>query len=289
MYDPHVESIYRFAGIFFILLTIYGVSLALWLKRPAMFKFKLIVVYTIPALLGIMYLSNIHHYITSPYRMIMGCVFIVLFQILYFREVRAETTKLGHYKTYFPDFLDIVPDMVWIKDLDNRFIYTNEAIREGLLKCSEQEAFEKTGEEIASMQQAKGNNYDFSDMCAASDDETIKRGEVCRFLEFGTVNNKFLALQVFKAPVYLTDYEGTKRLIGTMGMGRDLTYDFVDHENISALIKDGDLEKIKTAFIIHKNRDMFTGISIGPVRASNGKTSNEASKRRWYDINVFTS
>lgn len=278
-FELGINNTHIMAGLFMLVLTAFGVCLSLKLKRPKLFKFKLMFVYILPFIISVTYLIPNHTLISHSYRILLICTFIALFQVLYFREVKSEITDIGKYKTYFPDFLDIVPDMVWMKDLDNRFTYTNEAIRTGLLKCSEEEAFGKTGMELADIQKEKGHEYTFGDICLDTDEETLEKGKACRFLELGTVNGKFIALQVFKSPVFITDHEGNKRLTGTIGMGRDLTYDFADHEKITQLIDDGVLEEVKIAFDEHKRRYMFTGIS---VKMDDSPKKSKYS-RRWYD------
>ncbi len=260
-YTVDVDTAHLIASMFMFAITAVGFAISFKVKRAMVFRFKLALVYTIPAMLGMAYLTPAS-YIYHPYRVLLICAFIGLFQILYWREVKPETTSMGFAKSRLPDFIDIVPDMVWMKDLDNRFIYTNEAIREGLLKCTEKEAFGRTGIELAELQRAKGHEYTFGEVCDDSDDITLDRETACRFLEFGTVNGEFLALQVFKAPVYTTAYDGKKVLAGTIGMGRDLTYDFQDHEKISKLVEEGKVKEACAAFEVHKNRHMFTGIDL---------------------------
>ena len=280
-FDMNIETTYKLVGIFMMLVTVFGIVLSIRLKRTKLFRFKLMFIYVIPAIVGFT-LFMPHGVISHTYQYLLICAFIALSQILYYREVCDEVTNIGYYKTFLPDFLNIVPDMVWMKDLDHKFIYTNDALRDGLLKCTEQEAFGKTGIELAKVQQAKGHEYTFGDICGDTDIEVMKRSSASRFLEFGTVNGKFLALQVFKAPVYKTLHDGKRECIGTIGMGRDLTYDFVDHEKIAYSLKHGTLEETKEIFKKHQSRYLFTGISI--VRDRDNKTEYT---RRWYDNGVF--
>ena len=260
MIEPEcgAHAVFIMAGIYMAFLTCFGVYLACKTKRPMVFKIKLVVVYLIPFMLAVVYLFPGYH-VSEAYRILLFCTFITLTQMLYWREPKKLTTSLGYHRKTLVDFLDLVPDMVWMKDVDNRFTYTNEAIRTGLLLCTETEAYGKTGVELAEIQRGKGHVYTFGEVCGDSDDVTISKDKPCRFLEFGKVNGKFLALQVFKAPLYITCPKGGSKMVGTIGMGRDLTYDFIDHEKIAKLLEDGDYEGAKKAFSVHQRRYMFTG------------------------------
>lgn len=256
-----LDTVHTLAGIFMVGVTLFGFHVSLKIRRPAIFRFKLAFVYLLPLSLAVTYLVPTVH-IAHPYRVLLMCAFMIFTSALYWREVRDLTTKIGYQKKALPDFLDLSPDMIWMKDLNNKFTYTNEAIRDGLLKCTEAEAFGKTGVELAIAQREKGHTYTFGEVCGDSDSITLKNRKVSRFLEFGTVNGQFLALQVFKAPLYNTRLDGSKYIIGTIGIGRDLTYDFLDHEKISKLIDEGDVKKALKVFDRHKRRYMFTGTDI---------------------------
>ena len=82
------------------------------------------------------------------------------------------------------------------------------------------------------------------------------------FLEHGYVNDKFIALQIMKAPVYKEE-QGKKILLGTIGTARNLTYDYKDHQDISLLLdkintEDSHINEIKDLFDTHKNRYRFS-------------------------------
>lgn len=261
LFIPDMDTTFVITGWFMAALTVYGIVLTYKIKRPPIFKFKVMMIYIIPAILTFSYLLPIP--ITSrPYRILLICTYIALLNVLYWREVRSLTSHIGYKKKMLPEFLDLSPDLIWIKDLKNRFVYTNESIRNTLLMCSEVEAYGKTGTELAEVQKNKGHEYTFGAICDQSDNETMIRLRPSRFMEIGTVNGKFLALQVYKAPVYDTAPDGSKVLSGTIGIGRDLTYDFVDHQVIEDFMNAGEIDKAVERFKIHKNRYMFTGVDL---------------------------
>ncbi|MGB3210947.1 MAG: PAS domain S-box protein [Desulforhopalus sp.] len=115
-----------------------------------------------------------------------------------------------------------VPDMIWAKDLDDRYIFANTAICEKLLKCKKGEKpIGKKDLFFASRERSDGYRHTFGEICVDSD-EVVKQSRLPhRFLEDGLVRGRYLALDVRKAP--LLSENG--RLIGTVGTGRDVTRD----------------------------------------------------------------
>jgi len=240
-------------------LALFGIYLVLHIKRPLVFKLKVGMVYSIPLLLAVRYMefSEDHkNLLNSDYSILLLLTFAVMVNVLYWREIRWLTTSVGYHKHILVNFLDMLPDMVWMKDTKDRFTYTNEAIRRGLLLCTCEEAFGKTSLELANMQREKGNAYLFGEVCEDSDAIVKAQGEPEIFLESGEVNGRFLALQVFKAPLYKL-VDGKKFLVGTIGMGRDLTYDYEDHEELQRLFDEGKPNEALELFAKHKERYKF--------------------------------
>lgn len=241
------------------ILSMFGIYLVLTIKRPCVFKVKVGIVYTIPLLLSIQYTGlspRTIELVNSDYSILLLLTFAVMLNVLYWREIRWLTTSVGYHKHVLVNFLDMLPDMVWMKDKNDRFTYTNEAIRRGLLFCTCEEAFGKTSVELAEIQRSKGNKYLFGEVCGDSDAIVKSTGNPEIFLESGEVNGKFLALQVFKAPLYKI-VNGKKHLVGTIGMGRDLTYDYEDHEELQRLFDEGKPNEALELFAKHKERYKF--------------------------------
>lgn len=127
--------------------------------------------------------------------------------------------ELDRKENILRSIIETLPDMVWFKDMDGRYVYANAAIKNGLLLCMHPEG--KTDVELA--KRAKelfgDENHTFGQFpCVDSDGETLKRMKPSRFMESGKVKGKMLYLEVFKAPVIV---EG--EVIGVCGAGRDLT------------------------------------------------------------------
>lgn len=115
------------------------------------------------------------------------------------------------------------PDMLWIKDLNGRYLYANNAICNGLLIATPDEVIGKTDIFFALREREKykdnKNWHTFGELCANTDLETIKYMRPLRFLENGNIQGKMTYLEVDKAPFF----DENKNLIGVIGTARDIT------------------------------------------------------------------
>jgi len=119
---------------------------------------------------------------------------------------------------------DNMPDMLWAKDMENRYIFTNRVMCANLLQASDtSEPIGKTDMFFAERERnAHPENpqwHTFGEMCANSDETVRNSGRPERFDECGNVRGKFIFLDVHKAPIFDNDGE----IIGTVGCGRDVT------------------------------------------------------------------
>lgn len=115
---------------------------------------------------------------------------------------------------------DNVPDMIWAKDLDDRYMFVNQAMCDKLLKCKRPEdAIGKTDAYFARQEMEQGHCHTFGELGAESDSITRRRKAPGRFVEEGLIRNEHLALDVHKAPFWGEN----GHLIGTVGCGRDIT------------------------------------------------------------------
>jgi len=115
---------------------------------------------------------------------------------------------------------DNVPDLIWAKDMEDRYIFANQAMCDKLLKCRQpDEAIGQTDIFFARQERESGQNHTFGEICVNSDEVVKKQRAPGRFLEEGLVRNQYLILDVHKAPFWGPD----GRIIGTVGCGRDVT------------------------------------------------------------------
>ncbi len=117
-----------------------------------------------------------------------------------------------------------LPDMLWVKDKDGKYLYANKAICENLLMAKNtQEPIGKDDIFFAKREREthkdKPNWHTFGELCFNSDQVVIQNDKPMKFEEYGNVKGKMLYLEVYKAPFY--DKDGN--IIGTVGAGRDIT------------------------------------------------------------------
>jgi len=115
---------------------------------------------------------------------------------------------------------DNVPDLIWAKDLDDRYMFANQALCDKLLKCHHpEEAIGNTEAHFAQKERELGHLHTFGDGAINSDEITKLRKSAGRFLEEGLIRNHYLMLDVHKAPFW----DDNGQLIGTVGCARDVT------------------------------------------------------------------
>jgi PAS domain S-box-containing protein len=119
---------------------------------------------------------------------------------------------------------DNVPDLIWAKDPEGRYIFCNKSICEKILNASD------TNEPIGKSDRYFGDRerkrhpkerdwHTFDTRCQESDDVVISSQKPGRFQECGRVKGDFLYLDVLKAPFWDDEHQ----MIGTVGCGRDIT------------------------------------------------------------------
>jgi len=119
---------------------------------------------------------------------------------------------------------DNLPDILWAKDTEGRYLFANRALCENLLMAENtDEPIGKTDIFFAKREREKHPDnpewHTFGELCFNSDVVTLEHMKPMRFEEFGNVKGKMLYLEVHKAPFF--DDKGN--LLGTVGSGRDIT------------------------------------------------------------------
>lgn len=141
-----------------------------------------------------------------------------------------------------------LPDMLWIKDIEGRYIYTNKAICDNLLMAKDTaEPIGKNDVFFALREREahadKPEWHTFGELCHNSDELIFENNKPMRFEEYGNIKGKLVYLEVHKAPFY--DKDGN--IMGTVGTGRDITEIIEAHEKI----------KEKTEALIKKDKQLF--------------------------------
>ena len=138
--------------------------------------------------------------------------------------LQASEQRSRHLAVMLRSLCDNVPDMIWAKDLNKRYIFANRAMCEQLLMADNtDEPIGKDDMYFASRERASRPSildwHTFGELCQDSDVVTLQRGQSSQFEEFGHVKGRMLVLDVHKAP-FLND-QG--ELLGVVGTGRDIS------------------------------------------------------------------
>ena len=140
------------------------------------------------------------------------------------KALKDSETKFREMYRLFRLIADNDPDMLWAKDLQGRFIFTNKAICDRLLGAKD--VNEPIGKDdlffakrLRNLHPENPEWHNFGEACLDSDKITLEARKPMHFEEYGNVMGKFMFLDVHKAP--LRDEQGN--IIGTVGSARDVT------------------------------------------------------------------
>ncbi|MHB9140447.1 MAG: PAS domain S-box protein [Paludibacter sp.] len=138
--------------------------------------------------------------------------------------LRESESKYFELFTLLRSMSDTMPDMMWAKNLNNEYIFANEAFCKRILNAVDtSEPIGKT--DIFFAQRERDSHPDdpnwhtFGEICADTDVVTLQKMKEMQFDEYGNVKGKFIFLDVNKAPLF----NEKKELIGVVGSGRDVT------------------------------------------------------------------
>ncbi len=117
-----------------------------------------------------------------------------------------------------------LPDMLWVKDLEGKYVYANQAICDGLLMAKDVNEPIGKGDVFFALREREAHQdkpdwHTFGELCFNSDINVIEQNKAMKFEEYGNVKGKLMYLEVYKAPFYNKKGE----IIGTVGAGRDIT------------------------------------------------------------------
>jgi len=234
-----------------ISLAVFGYVVTYFSKRKSIYKTKVYAVYSILFFYGVCGLFSL---LTMTEIHVFNVIFLYCLVLLHWRETSNVLGKLDRMYLWLNSVMQVSPDMVWIKDMDNRFVYTNETIRKKLLLTNDHKyPIGKTGVEIAQDLIAKGINYGAGYICGKSDDITKEKDKACLFLEDFIVGGKKMYLLVHKKPIYKND-----KMVGTVGTGRIVTDQVEEHKELWDLYKKGNLKEFEELFEEHVNKYYFT-------------------------------
>ena len=140
------------------------------------------------------------------------------------REIIAMEERYRNMFSMFRLMADNMLDMLWAKDLEKRFIFTNKSVCEKLLQATDTDEPIGKNDMFFALRERQSHPerndwFTFGELCQDSDQVVINSQKPEHFDEFGNVNGKFLFLDVRKAPIF--NENGV--MIGVVGSGRDVT------------------------------------------------------------------
>jgi PAS domain S-box-containing protein len=138
--------------------------------------------------------------------------------------VQASERRSAELASLLRLMCDNVPDMIWAKDLDRRFLFANKAISRQLLNAVDTSEPLGKDDMFFALRERDSHPDDaqwhtFGELCLDSDAITLERGQPSVFEEFGQVKGRLTYLDVHKAPFVNEKGE----VIGIVGSARDIT------------------------------------------------------------------
>ena len=115
--------------------------------------------------------------------------------------------------------IENLPDMLWFKDVNGKYVYANKSIRDGLL--FDENPIGKTDMELALQAKKRfgDENHEFGESCGNSDVKVLEEKYINkRFVESGKIKGVMTHLEVNKSIIILDD-----EIIGVVGSARDIT------------------------------------------------------------------
>jgi PAS domain S-box-containing protein len=139
-------------------------------------------------------------------------------------NLKEKESQCKHLQDLFRNMTDIMPDMLWAKDLEGRYMFVNNSFCRELLNATDinepigkTDMFFATRERLAHPENP--NWHTFGEICQNTDAIVLKSGTIGRFDEYGNIKGEFLFLDVIKTPLR----NDTGEIIGVVGSGRNVT------------------------------------------------------------------
>ena len=152
-----------------------------------------------------------------------------------------------------------LPDMLWVKDLEGKYIYANQAICNDLLMAKDTQEPIGKGDVFFALREREAHKeipdwHTFGELCFNSDQLVLDSNKPMKFEEYGNVKGKLMYLEVYKAPFY--DKDGN--IIGTVGAGRDITQLKKIQFDLENSLEEIDAKRDQLEF--QANHDALTGL-----------------------------
>lgn len=148
-------------------------------------------------------------------------------------------------------FADEMADIIWTKDQKLRFTYVNPSMAKLLLKTAKEEVIGFRHMDIAEKIREKGITYSFDLVCEISDKELFKNEEIIRYISSGIIDGEKYHFHILKSPIMIND-----EIKGLIGVGRNITFEVSNLEQIDLLFKAGKTQEGIELFYTFKENFM---------------------------------
>ena len=139
--------------------------------------------------------------------------------VYYFSKAIAQYKKgkdLQLSQKYLDGLLDVLPDMVWFKDLSGMHLKVNNSFCQAVGKANE----DIVGQYHYHIWDIPKEEYEAGDyVCLDTDDIVLREKKVCLFHEKVKIKNSMRQLLTYKSPIF----SDAGKPIGTVGVARDVT------------------------------------------------------------------
>jgi len=176
------------------------------------------------------------------------------------KEIQQSEERYRSMSHLFRLMADNMPDMLWAKDLDKKYLFVNKVLCNELLKTSDtEEPIGKTLEYFLTREQAKNPNdpdwFNFGRNSRNTDDFIMETGQAGVFDEFGNIEGRFSYMDVRKSPI--RDENG--KMIGIVGSARDVTHQKkTESELITAKERAEESDRLKSSFLANMSHEIRT-------------------------------
>ncbi len=215
--------------------------------------------------------------------------------------LRASENRANQLASMLRLVSDNVPDMIWAKDLEGRYLFANKAMCEQLLCAASTD--EVIGQDDLFFARRQRDTHPdnlwwhtYGETCQASDDEALRQRKTMQFEETGFVRGRWMVLDAHRAPLL----DDCGQPIGVVGSARDVTAQralqdklslasmVLEHSSEALLVTDADnrVVDVNPAFTTLTGYTREEVIGQNPRILNSGRQSAEFFKTMWHDLNT---